>query len=103
MPEMNDTQPTLFQRLAQIRAAVERSRADVLQLRRSIRNIGKSAERSTAEDMAIRLNQAADALDKALLDLVIEPWHVDRPLRPALEVVRARRAVDRLEETRRAM
>ena len=87
MPEMNDTQPTLFLRLAQIRAAVERSRADVLQLRRSIRNIGKSAERSPDEDMAIRLNQAADALDKALLDLVIEPWHVDRPLRPTLEVV----------------
>jgi hypothetical protein len=87
MPEMNDTQLTLFQRLAQIRAAVERSRADVLQLRRSIRNIGKSAERSPAEDMAIQLNQAAAALDKALLELVVEPWHVDQPLRPALEVV----------------
>ena len=87
MPEMNDTQPTLFLRLAQIRAAVERSRADVLQLRRSIRNIGKSAERSPAEDMAIQLNQAAAALDKALLELVVEPWHVDQPLRPALEVV----------------
>jgi hypothetical protein len=56
IPEMNDTQPTLFQRLAHIRAAVERARADVLQLRRSIRNIGKSAERSPAEDMAIQLN-----------------------------------------------
>jgi hypothetical protein len=87
MPEKNYTQPTLFQRLAQIRAAVERSRADVLQLRRSIRNIGKSAERSPAEDMAIRLNQAAAALDKALLELVLEPWYVDQPLRPALEVV----------------
>jgi hypothetical protein len=87
MPEINDTQPTLFQRLAQIRAAVERSRADVLQLRRSIRNIGKSAERSPAEDMAIQLNQAAAALDKALLELAVEPWHVDQPLRPALEVV----------------
>jgi hypothetical protein len=87
MPEMNDTQPTLFQRLAQIRAAVERSRADVLQLRRSIRNIGKSAERSPGEDIAIQLNHAADALDKALLELVVESWHVDQPLRPALEVV----------------
>jgi hypothetical protein len=87
MPEMNDTQPTLFQRLAQIRAAVERSRADVLRLRRSIRNIGKSTERLPAEDMAIQLNQAAAALDKALLELVVEPWHVDQPLRPALEVV----------------
>jgi hypothetical protein len=87
MPEMNDTRLTLFQRLAQIRDAVERSRADVLRLRRSIRNIGKSAERSPAEDMAIQLNQAADALDKALLELVVEPWHVDQPLRPALEVV----------------
>ena len=87
MPEMKDTQLTLFQRLAQIRDAVERSRADVLRLRRSIRNIGKSAERSPAEDMAIQLNQAADALDKALLELVVEPWHVDQPLRPALEVV----------------
>ena len=87
MPEMKDTQITLFQRLAQIRDAVERSRADVLRLRRSIRNIGKSAERSPAEDMAIQLNQAADALDKALLELVVEPWHVDQPLRPALELV----------------
>ncbi len=87
MPEMNDTQPTLFQRLAQIRAAVERSRADVLQLRRSIRNIGKTAERSPTEDMALQLNQAAAALDKALLELVVEPWYVDQPLRPALEVV----------------
>jgi hypothetical protein len=59
----------------------------VLQLRRSIRNIGKSAERSPAEEMAVQLNQAAAALDKALLELVVEPWHVDQPLRPALEIV----------------
>jgi hypothetical protein len=68
MAKTNDTQRTLFQRLALIRSSVEKSRKDTESLRRSIdRSGGIAADGGLppGTDLFIQLRTAAKLLDEA--------------------------------------
>jgi hypothetical protein len=88
MADPSHTQPTLFARLEQIRATVEGARADVRQLRDSIRcPKSVNGDRTSAEDIRIQLRQALARFDDLLYELTpLKDFHIDQQLDAPLEV-----------------
>lgn len=78
----------LFGRLEEIRANVERARADVVRLRASIRGRASvGGERTSAADIRIQLRQALGQFDDLLRELTpLEDLHSDQPIRGAAEI-----------------
>jgi hypothetical protein len=81
---------TLFGRLEEIRANIERARADVVRLRNSIKGPGSvRGERTSAGDMRIQLRQSLCQFDDLLLELTPIAEHLDQPIRTTSSKKRA--------------
>lgn len=84
-------QSTLFGRLEEIRANIERARTDVVRLRTLIKGRASvGGQRTPAEDMRIQLRQALGQFDDLLVELTPIAEHIDQPILTASTKKRTR-------------
>jgi len=88
MAKTNDTQPSLFERLEELRTTVKDARDAVNRILLTMDRKGKPDPTGWRpdHDLYLQLSNAYTSLDDAFDELAPTPGHIDQPLRSQLEV-----------------